>query len=137
MPCGEVVGLTVEAIFGWEAAVAEAAEGVVWGGATGVAWVEFSEACFGFVGLAISVVAAAVFLVPSSNLPPLGTAAATTEMGGASRSSSRAADGVPLEGLSKPPGLALSDRRLILGFSVAGLAKLNSAGSASGWVAGI
>ena len=50
-----------------------------------------------------------------------------------------AAFGVLPEGLIRPADFVLSERRLILGVSDAGLAKLNSPGSApgSGCVAGI
>ena len=62
---------------------------------------------------------------------------ASADRGGASRSSSLAAERVEAGGLVSPAGLAFNERRFIRGFSVAGLSKLNSAGSApdSGWAA--
>jgi hypothetical protein len=123
-----LVGEAVEAILGvlalpeagWEGegVVADAGEGVARGGATGV-----------------SVAFTAGLVLTSSVSWDRGLTTCSAERGGASRSSSRAAGGALLEGLIRPPDLALSDRRLILGFSEAGLAKLNSPGS--GCVAGI
>ena len=132
MPCGELVVLEVEAVTevvpalgvalaaaGWDGF--GVLEGVVRGGAVGAC------AVFAAAGsLAASVLGLAVGVCSAAR-------------GGASRSSSRAAGKVAPVGLIKPAGFALSERRLILGFSVEGFSKLNSAGasSGSGWVAGI
>ena len=121
MPCGdeagpeeEVVGSTVDCKAG---PLVVDGEGVVFGGATGVS-----------ATLAMGALAASSVFAGSG----LAVFACSADKGGASRSSSRAADGVPPAGLIKPAGLPLSERRLIRGFSEVGLAKLNSPAVASG-----
>ncbi|HEV3272449.1 MAG TPA: hypothetical protein VGZ93_09735 [Candidatus Methylacidiphilales bacterium] len=127
MPCGEVVGEAVEAILGappleagWEGegAAADAVEGMVRGGATGV------SAAF----IAGSALTSSVFC-------DRGLTTSSEARGGVSDSGLREAGGAMVEGLPKPARFVFSDRRLILGFSAGGSAKLSSPGS--GCVAGI
>jgi len=122
---------------GCDVAVVEVAEGVVRGGAVIVEAVLTTVSRRGVsrpVGGASRTIS---FIFP---LPvEAGPTTCSAERGGASRSSSRAAGGVPLAGLIKPAGLVLRDLRLSRGFSSVGLAKLNSPGSELGsfFVAGI
>jgi len=131
VPCGEEAGREagVAAVLGVALAEAGEGEGVVVG--EGVTLGGAGEG---------SVIFTAGLIAASPVSWDCGLTACSSERGGgASRSSSRTAGGVLLEGVIKPPGLALSDRRLILGFSSADLTKLNSPGArlGSGWVAGI
>jgi len=107
-------------------------------------WAGLSEVCLGLTGLTVSAVRGAASLAFSFTGSTSGRiaseaaatetardwAACSAERGGASRSSSRAAGGVPEAFLISAPGFDLSDRRLILGVGASALAKLNSPAAA-------
>ena len=114
MPCGEVVEVEAEV-----AAVLGTALPVVGGEAAGVVRGGAATGSAAFAGAGAG----------SWGLGWAGLLA-SEERGGASRARSRAAEMELLAGLVKPAGWALSERRLIRGFSPVGLSKLNSAESA-------